>query len=299
MTTFVGVLGWPVSHSRSPAMHNAAFEALGLDWRYELLPVEPEGFDEFVRELPGRGFAGANVTIPHKLRALALADSASEVARATGAANTLVFGEGGGVARIDAHNTDVEGFLTALRERAPGAPEGLDALVLGAGGAARAVVYALLEAGAGRVRVWNRHSKRARELVQDFARLRPRTPLEVVEGPQVPRSDLIVNATSVGMAAPADEEGLKEAGEGVKELPLSADVWGDRQIVVDLVYRQDGTPLARFARSQGAVCVDGFDVLVHQGAASFRLWTGTEAPLGAMRSGAQHGKTYRDRRTGT
>jgi shikimate dehydrogenase len=87
----VGVLGWPVAHSRSPAMHNAAFEALGLDWRYELLPVEPERFEVFVRELPERGFVGANVTIPHKLRALALADRASDVARATGAANTLIF----------------------------------------------------------------------------------------------------------------------------------------------------------------------------------------------------------------
>jgi shikimate dehydrogenase len=295
VTTLVGVLGWPVSHSRSPAMHNAAFEALGLDWRYELLPVEPVGFEDLVRELPGRGFAGANVTIPHKLRALALADSASEVARATGAANTLTF-TGGGIA---AENTDVEGFLNAMRERAPEAPAGMEALVLGAGGAARAVVFALLEGGASRISVWNRHPKRARELVQDLSQIRPRAPLEAVEGPRLPRAEVIVNATSVGMSAPAHEDGLKEAGEGVKELPLSADVWGDRQIVVDLVYRQDGTPLARLARSRGAVCVDGFDVLVHQGAASFRLWTGTEAPLGAMRSGAQHGQTYRHRDPGT
>src|SRR3954471_2589149 len=136
MTTLVGVLGWPVGHSRSPAMHNAAFEALGLDWRYEFLPVEPERFDSFVRELPARGFAGANVTIPHKLRALALADRASDVARATGAANTLSFTDAG----IEAENTDVHGFRAALEERAPGAPEGVDAVVLGAGGAARAVV---------------------------------------------------------------------------------------------------------------------------------------------------------------
>jgi shikimate dehydrogenase len=285
MTTLVGVLGWPVAHSRSPAMHNAAFEALGLDWRYELLPVEPEGFDAFVRELPARGFVGANVTIPHKLRALALADRPSEVARATGAANTLLFTEAG----IEAENTDVAGFLGALRERTPEAPAGMDALVLGAGGAARAVVFALLGAGASRVMVWNRHPERARELVQDLSQAGGGH-LTAIETPDVAYARLLVNATSVGMK---NQDGhASDAAAGFKELPISADVWGDRQIVVDLVYRQDGTPLARYARSRGAVCVDGFDVLVHQGAASFRLWTGMEAPLGAMRRGAKDGKTH-------
>jgi shikimate dehydrogenase len=281
----VGVLGWPVEHSRSPAMHNAAFAELGLDWHYELLPVEPDRFESFVRELPDRGFVGANVTIPHKLRALALADQPSEVARATGAANTLVF-SGGSIA---ADNTDVPGFLAALRERAPEAPAGMEALVLGAGGAGRGVVYALLEAGAARVWVWNRHHERAQRLVQDFSQP-GKGRLEAVAAPEVPKEGLIVNATSIGMAKP--DSGAPDAAEGFKELPLSADVGGDRQIVVDLVYRQDGTPLTRLARSRGAVCVDGFDVLVHQGAASFRLWTGREAPLGAMRRGAKDGKTH-------
>ncbi len=291
MTTLVGVLGWPVGHSRSPAMHNAAFEELRLDWRYELLPVEPDEFDSLVRELPARGFVGANVTIPHKLRALALADRASPVALATGAANTLMFRE----RRIEADNTDVEGFLGALRERAPEAPAGMDALVLGAGGAGRAVVYALIEAGARRISIWNRNLKRAEGLVQDFSRLGADAPLAVVAEPNVPSPDLIVNATSVGMRAPTSNRRVdspQEAKESFKELPLSADVWGDRQIVVDLVYRQDGTSLMRYARSRGAVCVDGFDVLVHQGAASFRLWTGLEAPLGAMRRGARDRETH-------
>ena len=284
MTTLAGVLGWPVAHSRSPAMHNAAFEALGLDWRYELLAVEPERFEPFVREMPGRGFAGANVTIPHKLRALALADRASDVARATGAANTLTFTDTG----IEAENTDVEGFLAALRERAPHAPAGMEALVLGAGGAARAVVYGLIQAGAARVSVWNRHPDRAVKLVQDLSRPGATTRLEAVVEADIPPAEVIVNATSVGMSASVDEDGLKEVRQGVKDLPLSADVWVDRLIVVDLVYRQDGTPLVRLARSRGAVCVDGLDVLVHQGAASFRLWTGMEAPLGAMRSAAKY-----------
>jgi shikimate dehydrogenase len=284
MTTLVGVLGWPVAHSRSPAMHNAAFEALGLDWRYELLPVEPERFEAFLRELPGRGFAGANVTIPHKLRALELADDASDVARATGAANTLTFAERG----IEAENTDVEGFLAALREQVPHAPAGMDTVVLGAGGAARAVVYGLIQAGAERVSVWNRHPDRAAKLVQDLSQPGGATRLEAVAGTEIPPAQVLVNATSVGMSVTPDEDELEEVRQGVKDLPLSADVWGDRLIVVDLVYRQDGTPLARLARSRGAVCVDGLDVLVHQGAASFRLWTGMEAPLGAMRSAAEY-----------
>jgi shikimate dehydrogenase len=269
-------------------MHNAAFAALGLDWRYELLPVEPESFDAFVRALPTRGFAGANVTIPHKLRALALADRASEVARATGAANTLSFTAAG----IEADNTDVEGFLTALRERVPEAPEGMSALLLGAGGAARGVAYALLQAGAGAVSVWNRHPERARALVQELARFAGPARFRAVEGGDIPHADLFVNATSVGMPTQSSVTAPSGEAESFKELPLSADVWGDRQIVVDLVYRHDGTPLARFARSRGAVCVDGFDVLVHQGAASFRLWTGLEAPLGAMRSGTEDRDTH-------
>jgi shikimate dehydrogenase len=151
-------------------------------------------------------------------------------------------------------------------------------------------VYALLEAGAARVSVWNRNPKRARGLVQDFSRFRGEAALDVVEAPSLPRAALLVNATSVGMPQSHDDP-RPAAVDAFKELPLSADVWGDRQIVVDLVYRQYGTPLARQARSRGAVCVDGLDVLVHQGAASFRLWTGMEAPLGAMRRGAEDRET--------
>jgi shikimate dehydrogenase len=290
VTTRVGVLGFPVEHSRSPAMHNAAFEELGLDWRYEPLPVAPERFDAFVRALPGRGFVGANVTIPHKLRALELADSATEIASATGAANMLTFRAGA----IEADNTDVEGFLRALHERAPGAPAGLSATVLGAGGAARAVVFALLREKAARIGVWNRHPERAQELVRKFAPYAGDTALEAVREPDPTGIELLVNATSVGMPKRPEKgaSGLNESG--FKELPTSADEWGDRLIVVDLVYRQDGTSLVRLARSRGLRCVDGFDVLIHQGAASFRRWTGREAPLEAMRSGARHGQTNRD-----
>jgi shikimate dehydrogenase len=266
-------------------MHNAAFRELGLDWRYEAIDVEPERFDEVVRALPGRGFRGANVTIPHKLAALDVADTASEVARAVGAANTLVFEEDA----VHADNTDVAGFLTALRERAPEAPAGMRALVLGAGGAGRAVVYALLHAGAARVAVWNRHPERAAALVSDFSGAAGDTELVAAASPALGDTDLLVNATSVGMVSPGPDPGATGDPDPIKELRQLADELSDRLIVVDLVYRQDRTPLVRAALARSLRCADGIDVLVHQGAASFRLWTGMHAPLGAMRSGATDG----------
>jgi shikimate dehydrogenase len=263
-------------------MHNAAFAALGMDWSYGAIDVEPQRFAEVVRALPAQGYAGANVTIPHKLSALELADSATATAEAVGAANTLVFEKG----RIHADNTDVEGFLTALRERAPEAPRGMRALVLGAGGAGRAVVFALLRAGAGDVQVWNRHPERAQRLVADLAATAAGSRISAISSPNLQAVDLLVNATSIGMSEPGDDRDPPGGEDPIKELPLSADELGDRTIVVDLVYRQERTPLVRAARARGLRCADGIDVLVHQGAASFRLWTGKSAPLGVMRSGA-------------
>ena len=286
MTTRVALLGHPVGHSRSPAMHNAAFRALGLDWRYEAVDVEPGRFAAVLGSLPAQGFVGANVTIPHKLRALEAADRATDVARAVGAANTLVFEAG----LVHADNTDVEGFLGALREQAPAAPAGMQALVLGAGGAARAVVYALLSAGAARVVVWNRNPARAADLVAELARGTPRTALESAIEPSMASIDLLVNATSLGMRDPHAGPESREGDDFFKAVPLSADEMDDRLTVVDLVYRHDRTPLVRAALARGLRCIDGFDVLVHQGAASFRIWTGMHAPLGAMRSGATDGE---------
>jgi shikimate dehydrogenase len=282
----VALLGHPVGHSRSPAMHNAAFRELGLDWRYEAVDVEPERFGDVLRSLPGQGFVGANVTIPHKLRALKAADDATGVARIVGAANTLSFAGG----RVRADNTDVEGFLAALREQLPDAPAGMRALVLGAGGAARAVVYALLSAGTERVQVWNRHPERARELVADLAPAVRNTALESATKPSPSSFDLLVNATSLGMNDSHASPERREGDEFFKAAPLSADELDDRLTVVDLVYRHDRTPLIRAASARGLRCIDGFDVLVHQGAASFRIWTGMPAPLGAMRSGATDGE---------
>ena len=264
MTSLAGVLGHPVSHSRSPAMHNAAFEQLGLNWRYVKLPVPPELFAETVRALPGSGYRGANVTIPHKLAALALADSATPAAAAVGAANTLTFEDGA----IEADNTDAGGLLAALGEP----PAARRALVLGAGGAARAVVWALLDAGAAEVSVWNRTSERADELAADLKARAVRTPEP---------ADIVVNATSVGM----------DEGDRTDALPLAG--LEPPAVAVELVYRGDGssTPFAAWATAAGARVVDGLEVLVQQGALSFQRWTGVEPPLDAMRRAARGQKS--------
>jgi shikimate dehydrogenase len=257
----LGVVGWPVAHSRSPAMHAAAFAALGMtDWVYQLLPVPPELFDETVRALPGAGFVGANVTVPHKLAALALADEASEPARAIGAANTLLFDDGGA---IRAENTDAPGLLASL----PIDPTGRSALVLGAGGSARAAVWALVQAGA-QVAIWNRTHARAEALARDFG-VRAVTNAEP--------ADFLINCTSAG---------LNDPGRMFKSLPVNADELGEYACVVDLVYRDDETPLLRAAARRGAAVVSGLEVLVAQGAISFELWTGLAAPLAAMREAA-------------
>jgi len=259
----LGVLGWPVAHSRSPEMHNAALAALGLSgWRYQRLPVPPELFDETVRALGPAGFRGANVTVPHKVAALALAREATARARAIGAANTLTFGPDGGVA---ADNTDAPGFLAAL----PESPRGRTAVVLGAGGSARAVVWALLQAGAADVAVWNRTGGRAQGLAAEVG---GRAVAEV--GP----ADLLVNCTSVG---------VRELAETFKSLPVTADALSEYQCIIDLVYRRGDTALVHAARSRGVAVVDGLEVLVRQGALSLEGWTGRAAPIEAMRAAAR------------
>jgi shikimate dehydrogenase len=231
-------------------MMNAAFAELGLDWRYVKLPVPPERFAETARALPGSGYRGANVTIPHKLAAHGLADELTPAARAIGAANTLSFEDG----RVLADNTDAGGLIDALGEK----PRGRRALVLGAGGAGRAAAWALREAGA-EVAVWNRTPERAAALA---------TELGVRAAAAREPADILVNATSVGLH---DED-------PAEELPLV-----DAEVVVDLVYRKSRTALRRWAEARGARVVDGLEVLVCQGARSLERWTGRRAPVDAMR----------------
>jgi shikimate dehydrogenase len=260
----LGVIGWPVAHSRSPAMFRAAFEASGLqDWSYQRLPLPQELFEEAVRALPASGFVGANVTIPHKHAALELADSASEPARAIGAANMLSFTAGG----IEAENTDAPGVVAALGR----SPAGLGALVLGAGGSARAVVWGLLNAGAAEVSVWNRTPGRAERLARDLGARAVSAPVS---------ADLLVNCTSVGLQPSASDDAA------LNQLGLTADQVGSYAYVIDLVYRDEPTPLLAAARLHGATTVTGLEVLVAQGALSFEGWTGLPAPLDAMRYGA-------------
>ena len=256
--TRLGVCGWPVAHSRSPQMHTAALAVLGLDWRYQRLPIPPQLFAETVRALPALGFRGVNATIPHKEAALAVADAASESARAIGAANTLTFEPGGA---IHADNTDASGFLAAL----PRSAYGKTALVLGAGGSARAVIYALRQAGASEVRVWNRTADRAAAVARELGA----TAVERAEP-----ADIVVNCTSIGLQNP---------GETFKALPLRADELGAGCLVVDMVYRLGGTLFLQAAAAAGAEVVDGLEILVAQGAASLERWTGRTAPDKAMR----------------
>jgi shikimate dehydrogenase len=260
----LAVVGWPVAHSRSPAMQTAALAATGLDgeYVYEAIAIEPEAFAETVRGLPAHGYLGLNVTIPHKEAALAIATDRSDDAQAIGAANTLTFGPGGA---IRADNTDAPGLLDALGEPAP-----RTALVLGAGGSARAAAYALRRAGA-EVYVWNRGAERAWRLAADLG-------VAAIDAPRP--AEVLVNCTSVGLHDPA---------ETFKKIPVKADDLGEYACVVDLVYRDGATELLRQAEQRGCRCVDGLEILVRQGARSFEIWTGRSAPLDVMRRAARSG----------
>jgi shikimate dehydrogenase len=242
-------------------MHRAAFAELSLEgWSYQLLPVPPDLFAETVAALPAAGFVGANVTVPHKRAALALADSAAEAAREIGAANTLSFALDG---RVHAENTDAPALIAAL----PIDPDGARAVVLGAGGTARAAAWALREAGA-RVAVWNRTPERALELAQT---------LSVQAIASVGPADLLLNCTTVGLESTANkpEETLQLWG-------IDTDLLSTYECVVDYVYGRRETDLLRIARRLGVRTVDGHALLCEQGAISFELWTGRQAPRAAM-----------------
>ena len=242
-------------------MHTAALAALGLEerWSYQALPVPPELLDEVVAALPGTGFHGANVTVPHKEAALALATEATPRARAIGAANTLTFGVGG-PGSVSADNTDAPGLMAAV-----GALEVVveTALVLGAGGSARAAAWALREAGVA-VAVHNRTPERAQALAADLG-------VAVAIDAGQP-ADLLVQCTTVGLH---DPDAL-----AADPAPFAA--------VADLVYRPGATALVRAARAAGLPAVDGLEILVRQGALSLEHWTGRTAPLDVMRRAAAY-----------
>jgi shikimate dehydrogenase len=257
------VIGWPVEHSRSPLIHNYWIKQHGIAGEYRREAVPPDRFEEFVRRLSEHGYAGANVTLPHKEAALALAEC-DDRAEAVGAANTLWL-DGG---ELRATNTDVEGFLANLDAAAPGWDKDLDtAMVLGAGGAARAVVFGLIAHGVGRILVANRTFDRTQALRERFgAAVRPIRWEErngVLAG-----AGLLVNTTSLGMTGQPDLD-IKLAG-----LAHSA-------VVADLVYAPLETPLLIQAKQHGLRTADGLGMLLHQAVRGFSLWFGVQPEVTA------------------
>jgi shikimate dehydrogenase len=249
------LIGWPAAHSRSPLIHHYWLRTLGIEGGYLIEAVPPDDFRDFVLRLSLRGFVGANVTIPHKEQALALSKPDAR-ASAVGAANTLWF-EGG---ELHATNTDVEGFINNLDASAPGWDKASDALVLGAGGSSRAVVFGLLERGIKRVHLANRTVARAKALADQFgASVHPVTWDNV--GELLPHAGLLVNTTSLGM-------------HGQPRLEIDLGLLPDSAVVADLVYVPLQTELLSAAQARGLKTADGLGMLLHQAVRGFELWFG-------------------------
>ncbi len=264
------VVGRPVEHSLSPVIHNAAFETLGLDWRFFAVSVPAGRAGDAVAALRALGLAGLSVTMPHKGAVSALVDERTPVADALGAVNCLWWRAG----TLVGDNTDGAGFVDALRAEEGVEPAGRRVVVFGGGGAARAVVSAVAGAGAGEVVVVNRTATRAEAAARLAGPVGRAGRPEEVDG-----ADIVVNATSVGM----------DGGPP----PLDTDRLGPGQLVVDLVYEPAATRLVVEARQRGAVAVNGLGMLVHQAAHAFRRWTGEDPPVGAMAAAARAELTRR------
>lgn len=280
-TQLVGLIGWPVGHTLSPVMHNAAFEARHLNWRYVPLPVPPAQVEAAVVGVAALGFRGVNVTVPHKRAVLPVLDTLSPAAEALGAVNTIVVERAENrEAILSGHNTDASGFIRALRDGGFD-PTDTSGIVVGAGGAARAVVFGLIEAGSAHILVLNRTLRRAEDLASDLkgpsSSIVRAQPLD--EGTLIAASrdaDLLVNATPVGMWPQVN------ASIWPDEVPLPAHL-----TVFDLVYNPRETKLVQQARASKARALDGLGMLVHQGAQAFEIWTGEDAPLEAMRTACE------------
>jgi shikimate dehydrogenase len=267
----VGVIGWPINHSVSPAMHNAAFTALGMsNWRYDLLPIPPDIVRQGLRDLKGEGgYLGINVTVPLKQAVMPYVKP-DERARAVGAVNTIDFREDIGT------NTDIAGFIDDLKAHNISILDA-KAIVLGAGGAARAAVYGLAKDGA-QVVVVNRTMQRAQEMVANLTLSGNIWGIEVKTLDEVAEWDasLIVNCTSVGMWPKVDET------PWIEGVPFSKDA-----TLYDMVYRPEVTKLMRQVEAVGGQAIGGLGMLVRQGAAAFKLWTGVEPPVDVMYEAAQ------------
>jgi len=261
MAYTLGLIGYPVSHSLSPRIHTAALRAQGLEGSYTAIPVPPDQLQAMLRQLVANGYSGLNVTIPHKQAMMPLMDELSDDARAIGAVNTVIADNG----RLSGHNTDGVGFLRGLAE-AGFNPLGQKVLVLGAGGAARAVVYSLKQAGA-QITIWNRTEQRAAALAREFRVQSAGNGAADLSGTW----DLIVNTTSAGMFPNADGSAVRLSADGLRA-----------RCVYDLVYNPRETVLLGQARATGAQVIGGIAMLVYQAAEAFRLWTRSEPPVRAM-----------------
>lgn len=267
-TRLAGIMGWPVSHSRSPALHNFWLGEHGIDGAYVPLPVEPGQLERALRALPALGFRGCNLTIPHKQKAMALVDRVDPMARRIGAVNTVIVGADGS---LEARNTDAYGFRENLRDCAPDwDPAAGPAVVLGAGGAARAVVASLVEAGVTEIRLVNRTLARAEQIAAELAEqgVKIAVNLWCTREEVLADAGLLVNTTSLGMT------GEPELEIDLARLPRHA-------AVVDIVYVPLDTMLLVEARRRGHRTVDGLGMLLHQGRPGFEAWFGT--PVRATR----------------
>ena len=271
MTHSAVILGWPLDHTLSPDIHNAAFRALDLDWSYEAWPTRPNRVGRTIKRIRRREqLMGANVTMPYKEKVIRFLDETSGDAAVIGAVNTIQkLGD-----KLVGHNTDVDGFREFLTGDAGFDAGGKRALVLGAGGAARAVVRALGELDAAEVAVAARRQRRSSEVTELVPAVRTAAVQWADVAARAEESDLVVNATPLGML---DDEN-----------PLPGARWSAGQVVVDLVYRPPITPLMAAARTGGALAWGGLGMLIHQAAASFRIWTGQDAPLETMSAAALH-----------
>lgn len=253
-----GVIGWPIAHSRSPRLHGHWLKRYELSGEYIAIPVRPENLAEVLHTLPKMGFVGANLTIPHKEAVLQFADIVTDRAALIGAANTLIFHDDG---KIHADNTDGYGFITNLRQNAPDwdADQGA-AAVIGAGGAARAVVASLLESGVPELRITNRTKLRAEKIKAEFG-----AKVVVYDWAQIGNmldgARTVVNATSMGMA-------------GKSPLRMPFDALGPNSLVTDLVYTPLMTDFLMEAQVRGCQIVDGLGMLLHQAAPGFERWFG-------------------------
>jgi len=278
-TQLIGLIGWPVSHSFSPAMHNAAAAAAGLDWLYVPLPVHPDDIGAAVGGLPALGFRGVNITVPHKQAVIPYLDEIDPGAKGIGAVNTILINKSHPpVVRLIGYNTDWSGFLADL-EVLDVPVAGRDCLVLGAGGSARAVAYALASAG-GRVQVLARRVAQARQLVADLGKELPANrhvltgrPLsELAAAVRRMVAPLIVNTTPLGMTPAVDASPWPDG------LPFPPGAF-----VYDLVYNPRRTRLMQQAEAAGCRAANGLGMLVHQGALAFQLWTGVMPDTAVMR----------------